>query len=133
MSENVTSEKRTEVRPAMEVLGRLRGGRVMEELAMELNKVVEGVLSTGKKGSVVLTINLTKIDSAPNGLVLKAEVDGKPPEMATATDVFFADESNNLFVNNPRQRDLFGQGPRAVLRPGERLDPNTGDITSNAG
>ena len=129
MSETASPEK-PPVRPAMEVLGRLRGGRVMEELAMELNKVVEGVLETGKKGSVVLTINLTKIDAAPNGLVLKAEVDGKPPEMATATDVFFADENNNLFVNNPRQRDMFGQGPRPVPRPGERFDPTTGEITS---
>ena len=130
MSENAQSEKRAEVRPALEVLGRLRRGAVLDELAIEMNKVVEGVLETGKKGSVVLTITMTKIDAAANGLVLKAEVDGKPPEMATATDVFFADDNYNLFANNPRQRDWVGQGPRPVPRPGENLDTSTGEVSS---
>lgn len=103
----MTDEKSREVRPALEVLARLRGGRVMLELSEEINTVVESVIKTRKKGSVSMTLTFQPIDNAQNGVVVKADVDGKPPELAKATDVFFADDDFNLHSNNPRQRDLW--------------------------
>lgn len=130
MNEASSEPKSREVRPAMEVLGRLRNGRVVEELADAINNVVGGVIATGKGGTVTLKITIAKVDSTPNGVVVKGEVSDKPPEPTKATDVFFADDANNLFVNNPRQKDLFGSRPRPAPVAGKDFDQDTGEVAN---
>lgn len=132
-SDPKTSEKVKQVRPAFETIGRLRHGQVLTELSEELNLVTENVLKTRKKGSLTLTLNIMPVENTPNGVVIKAEVVGKPPELAKATDVFFADDDANLFTFNPKQRDMF-ERPRPVEStrnppPADsNFDPSTGAI-----
>lgn len=126
-----------EVRPILEILARLRHGRALEEAAEELNLVVENVLQTGKKGSVVLTITVSPIQSARNGVALKIDVEGKPPEVAKQNDVMFADDDFNLFPYDPLQGDLVGyraqERPRPIrnIPPGPvpaNVDPTSGEM-----
>ena len=104
------------VRPALEVLGRLRQGQVMDLLSIELNRVVNGVkdCSTGKGGSVTLTLKVEPVKKQSNAVFIQAAVLGKAPEDPPESDLLFYDDDGNLFTRNPNQRDIFEDGPGGV-------------------
>src|SRR5690349_922303 len=102
-------------RPILETFSRLRGGAALNEMAEELQKVVGAVLQTQRKGTLKIVLTVDPVKNAPSAVFIHAEVEGKAPELAKATDVFFADRDNNLHINNQTQRDMFAQGPRPVV------------------
>ena len=104
-------------RPALELLSRLRGGSVMDLLAIEINRVVNGVkdCSDSKKtGTVTLTLKIGKIAKAHRAVAVQASVVGKAPEDPPDYDLMFYDDDGNLHTRNPEQRDIFEDGPRRI-------------------
>lgn len=105
-----------EVRPALEVLSRLRQGQVMDLLSIELNRVVNGVkdCETGKGGTVTLTLKIEPVKKVANAVAIQALVAGKAPEDPPSTDLLWYDEDGNLHTRNPNQKDIFEDGPKSV-------------------
>ena len=104
------------IRPALEVLGRLRQGRVMDLLSVELNRVVTGVkdCNANKAGTVTLTLTVTPVMKQNNAVFIQAKVAGKAPEDPPDSDLLFYDEDGNLHTRDPNQRDIFEDGPTGV-------------------
>lgn len=104
------------VRPALEVLSQLRRGQVMDLLSLELNRVVNGVkdCSTGKGGTVTLTLKVDLVKRQQNAVFIQAAVAGKAPEDPPESDLLFYDDDGNLHPRNPNQRGLFEDGPQGV-------------------
>lgn len=100
------------IRPALEVLSRLRRGQVMDLLSVELNRVVNGVkdCQTGKGGKVTLTLDIRPIKKIHNAVEIVANVVGKSPEDPPDADLLFYDDDGNLHTRNPNQRDIFDDG-----------------------
>lgn len=112
----VATEDGVAIRPALELLSRLRGGALMDMLAVEINRVVRGVRAceSGKGGIVTLTLKIEPVKKVMNGVYIQAIVSGKAPEDPPQTDLMFHDEDGNLHTRNPEQRDMFEEGLRAV-------------------
>lgn len=104
------------IRPALEVLAQLRAGQVMDQLSVELNRVVAGVrdCKTGKAGEVLLKIKIAPLKQHHNAVSLQAQVIGKAPEDPPELDLMFYDDDGNLHTRNPNQRDIFDDGPQGV-------------------
>lgn len=112
----LADEHGVEIRPALEVLSRLRGGTVMDLLSLELNRVVNGVKdsSTGKGGTVTLTLKIEPVKKLLNAVSIQAVIAGKAPEDPPESDLLFYDDDGNLHTRNPKQSDIFDEGPRGV-------------------
>ena len=111
----IADENGVAIRPALEVLARLRRGQVMDLLSLELNRIVNAVKDneSGKGGSVSLTLKIDPIKKVVNAVQIQAVVVGKAPEDPPRTDIFWYDDDGNLHTSDPNQADLFG-GPRGV-------------------
>lgn len=95
-----------EIRPFMETLGNLRDGRTIDDLAFELNQVIEGVRSTGRAGELKLTLKITPAKKGDGEVVMLAdEIKTKVPKEQAST-LFFTTADNNLSRNNPRQGEM---------------------------
>ncbi len=104
------------IRPVLEVLSRLREGQVMDLLSVELNRVVNGVkdCSVSKNGTVTLTLTVSPVQKQTNAVFIQAKVVGKAPEDPPDSDLLFYDDDGNLHTRDPRQRDIFDDGPLGV-------------------
>lgn len=104
------------IKPALAVLGQLRGGQVMDLLSVELNRVVNGVAecAANKAGTVTLTLTVTPVMKQTNAVFIQAKVVGKAPEDPPDSDLLFYDGDGNLHTRNPNQRDIFEDGPTGV-------------------
>lgn len=104
------------IRPALEVLSRLRRGQVMDLLSIELNRVVTGVKdsSSGKGGTVTLTLRIEPLKKQRNAVLIQANIVGKAPEDPPESDLLFYDQDGNLHTRDPNQHDIFDDGPTAV-------------------
>lgn len=84
-------------------IGRLDGGRVIEEADENLREVIRQVQHTGKAGSVTVKINVK-----PNGefgLELSADLIAKAPQLNFGKSFFYVD---------PRSGDLTRNAPAAA-------------------
>lgn len=104
------------VRPALELLARLRGGNVMDLVAIEIARVVKGVSESkeNKGGQVALTLKFSKVKRAHRALAIQALVVGKAPEDPPDYDLMFYDDDGGLHTTNPEQDDMFGNGPQGL-------------------
>lgn len=104
------------IRPALEVLGRLRRGQVMDLMSVELNRVVNGVkdCQTGKGGKVTLTLKIDPVKKQQNAVFIQADIKGVAPEDPPESDLLFYDDDGNLHTRNPNQKDIFDDGPTGV-------------------
>jgi len=111
----------------------LRGGETLNDLHVELMKLVGDVRSLGKAGTLQLTIKL-----APQGtatLVVTDEIKATPPKPEKEFTVLYADDANRLSRRDPRQPKLPEmQSPsdvRQFSRPiavGDDVDRETGEV-----
>lgn len=104
------------IRPALEVISRLRQGQVMDLLSVELNRVVNAVKDsqTGKGGSVTLTLKIERVKKFPNAVDVQVVISAKAPEDPPPSDLLFYDDDGNLHTRNPNQRDIFEDGLKGV-------------------
>ena len=113
---DLATEDGVVIRPALEVLGRLRQGKVMDLLSVELNRVVNGVkdCNANKAGTVTLTLTVSPVQRQNNAVFIQAKIVGKAPEDPPDSDLLFYDEDGNLHTRDPNQRDIFDDGPAGV-------------------
>ena len=96
-----------EIRPFFETLRELRGGAALDDLAAQLNELVDAVRRSELAGSLTLTL---KVKPASKGgvvaLIVTDEIKAKLPKAPSGATVFFADPDNNLRRTNPDQPEL---------------------------
>ncbi len=80
-----------------------RQGEVLTDLSPGPRQVVASAIQSGKSGKLTLEITVS-----PNGnaVALMAEVKTKCPKEKPFAGIFFADDSNNLFRNDPKQPEM---------------------------
>lgn len=106
---NAPSDDDGLIRPFAATLQEIGGGKLAARLAAQLVDVTAAVKATGKKGSIVLKIEVAPLKkAAANTLVVSGSSVAKVPEGedANPTSVFFADEAGNLSRNDPGQLQL---------------------------
>jgi hypothetical protein len=103
-------------RPITDLFREIRYGEFLDEASDKFNALVTAVESTGKAGSMTITIKLKP--SAAGAIELTDEVKAKLPELARGTSLFFGTPEGNLQRNNPKQRELPNlQVATPVLQP----------------
>lgn len=100
---NKTSEPSAIDGAFLRALQEHRGGAILTDLAEAMRKAVEAAQRVGKTASLSLDVTFS-----PNGnaIAFAAEVSVKLPKEPPYAGIFFADESCNLFRNDPMQKDL---------------------------
>lgn len=81
-----------------------KGGETLTELSDAIRSAVEAVKRVGKGATVSLDIWIEP--TGANAVSFAAEVSTKLPKDPPFKGVFFYDDNNNLFRNNPTQPDL---------------------------
>lgn len=94
------------IRQFTDVIRDMRFGEMLDELDCDLNQLVTAVESTGKSGT--LTITMTLKPSSSGAIEVTDAVKVKLPKLAKGSSLFFATPEGNLVRNNPRQDELPG-------------------------
>lgn len=88
-------------------LADLRAGRSANELSIELQKLVQAVRETGKKGTLTYKLHIEPAAKGNiNTLMIEDEVTVKMPEMDREAAIFFSTDDNRLTRRDPRQREF---------------------------
>lgn len=102
-----TTDEDRHVRPFSEWLVSMRGGVLHSELTDALNGLVQAVTTHGKKGELVLKVEIrpaTKVGG--DALVVTDDVIVKEPRGSRGEALFFHDGDFNLTRENPAQPRL---------------------------
>ena len=109
-----TDPKEPKPLPMLQVLQKLRNGRLLEQLRNELYEVVKEVTHspTGKGGKVSLTLRVERVSKNQglqgNQIAIIAEpIKSVSPDDPPEGHVFYFDEEGGLHARNPRQLDAF--------------------------
>jgi hypothetical protein len=95
------------VRPFAEWMLDQREGFLAYELSEKLNALVEAVDTSGKAGSLTLTIKVKPTSKGSQGSVMVSDtVVAKLPEPDRHEALFFVDRNANLTRSNPAQPQL---------------------------
>lgn len=95
-------------RPFADTLRELRGGFVLDELADQLQKLVNAVTSTEKSGSLTLTLEVKPFSGADGAMVIRDQIKIALPKIEGKGTVMFATPEGNLQRKNPKQDELPG-------------------------
>jgi hypothetical protein len=96
------------VRPFADTLREVRGGVVLDELAEQMQALVNAVTESGKSGKLTLTIEVKPFDKVDGAMVLRDTVKLTLPKITSAGTVMFATPEGNLQRNHPKQDELPG-------------------------
>lgn len=97
----------TVIRPFADALIELSGGRTHTELSQQLHDLIAAVRDTGKKGSLTLTISVSRMKNASeNTLTVTDDVKAKLPAHDRNVSVFYADANGNLTRRDPNQLEF---------------------------
>ena len=111
-------------RPFLETLGTLRHGRTLEDLGDELTTLIAAIKTTGKGGSLTLTL---KIKPARSGAVqyvtIEDQIVSKCPKLEKGDTVYFTTSDNGLTRQDPTQTELPLRGVAQVT-----IDKTTGEV-----
>lgn len=117
------------IRPFASFIRELAGGRTHAELGESLHLLVSRVTDTGKKGQLILMIEVGPMKGDPETLVVTDKIRTKLPEHDRKPAVFWADKDGNLTRDNPAMLPF---EELKVLPPVETadgpVDPETGEI-----
>lgn len=95
-----------QVRPFADVLRDLGRGSVIDEAAVMLQQLTTSVADTGKKGRLVLVVEIAPMKGDNSALLVHAKADLKLPATEPISAVFFHDDHGNLLRDDPRQPQL---------------------------
>jgi hypothetical protein len=95
-----------QVRPFALTLQEIGGGKLAARVSAQLADLTAAVVATGKKGSIVLKIEVAPVKKATANTLMvsgasKATI--PEPEDAAPTSVFFATDDGTLTRDDPRQ------------------------------
>ena len=105
------------VRPFTDTLIAIRFGELAEETSDALNELVQACASTGKAGSLTLTIKLKPGKAGQMELI--DDVKLKLPAPERGSTLMFATPEGNLQREDPRQLSI--EGLREVKKPAETM------------
>lgn len=111
--------KQTPDNSFLATLQRHEGGVVLNEMSGHLADVVRGVMATGAKGSVTLTLTVSPAQRGKGALVLTHDVKPKVPNQKASGSFWFADDNGNLTKKDPRQEEFPGFHPEPVVVTGD--------------
>lgn len=97
------------VRPFALTLQEIGGGRLAARVSDQLADLTAAVVATGKKGSIVLKVEVAPVKKAnANTLMVSGSSKATIPESddAAPTSVFFATDDGNLSRDDPKQPQL---------------------------
>ena len=95
-----------------ETIAEMSEGDIDRDISDQLRQVVQACEATGKKGKVVITV-----DVVPGQKLVGVAVTTKTtiPRPALQSSHFFTDERGGLHTENPRQQKMPFDGPRSIL------------------
>ena len=96
------------LRPLFETLRDLRGGQVIDDMAVNIQELVQAVQSTGKAGSLTMKIVVTPMKGSTEAFVIKDNISLKKPTIESAGTVLFPTPEGNLTRTHPKQDNLPG-------------------------
>lgn len=92
---------------AIETLKGLDDGNFAFHLSKELAILVAAVKEQGKKGRLILKLEIVpQPDFAPNAVKVIHDIDTKPPRRSPPFSVRFLDEQSRIVSEDPRQMKL---------------------------
>lgn len=91
------------IRPFADALLELSGGRTHAELGEQLHDLIAAVRDTGKKGSLTLTITVSRMKNSERVLQVVDDVRSKIPALDREVSVFYTDADGNLTRTDPQQ------------------------------
>lgn len=87
-------------------------GRTHNELSLELHQLLEAVVAHGKKGSLVISINVDPTSAGEyTPVAISFESVVKAPKAKATSALFFIDGQGNPTQDNPSQPSLFRTAP----------------------
>lgn len=110
-----------QVRPFAATLQDINNGQFADQLADDVQALVNGVRLQGRKGSLTVKLEISPRKGNVNALNLVGRRDLKLPQEEPVESVFFADDTGNLHRDDPRQmalplRTVAQPDPAAELR-----------------
>jgi hypothetical protein len=110
-----------QIRPFAAVLQDINNGAVADQLARDVQNLVQAVQELGRKGKLTVTLEVAPRKGNAAALNLTARRDLKLPQEEPVESVFFADATGNLLRDDPRQmalplRTVARQDPQADVR-----------------
>lgn len=99
-------EVATSERNVYEVLSALDRGNFPHDLELGIKKVVEAVVTTQRKGKVVIELDFG-IDPKIDAMMVTSKIKLKVPEPQPRAALFFVTPENNLSRHDHRQATMF--------------------------
>lgn len=90
----------------LETIKQLRGGKTQELASAELNALVQACRDTGKKGELVLSIEVRSDKGDSGQYFLKPKIKIKTPENDPGETIFWGTPEGNLQRTDPNQGSL---------------------------
>lgn len=104
------------IRPALETLRELEGGKFMDKLALAIHEAAVAVKTYGRKGTVNVSLEIAMLaakETTEPVLTIEVDLSSKLPQAPASKTIFFLDEDDNPTRNQQRrQRDLDLVGSR---------------------
>lgn len=97
-------------------LNQISHGQLAEQASEELARLVAAIQETGKKGKLVLTINIKPRGRDSGQVEVVGDVKVTCPTSEIAPVMLFADANGNLVKDNPKQMKLQFDQPRPVSK-----------------
>lgn len=106
MADTQQDELAPERRPFAAFLQEARNGGLHDECSQALNDLVSACEDTGKKGTLVLTVEIRPMKKAQQTMVVTSRVATKAPKHDAPEAIFFVDANGNLVRDDPRQMNI---------------------------
>eukprot|EP00456_Euglypha_rotunda_P063696 TRINITY_DN53969_c0_g1_i1.p2 TRINITY_DN53969_c0_g1~~TRINITY_DN53969_c0_g1_i1.p2 ORF type:complete len:155 (+),score=48.50 TRINITY_DN53969_c0_g1_i1:54-467(+) len=120
-------------RPITDVMRDYNRGAFVKEVTELVGDATRKVVDTGKKGKIVITIEIRPSTGSSPAVLLKMDVVDKSPQPETPAEYMYVTPGDDLVRNHPDQGELKLIDVTAGLKRGEVVDPQTGEIiTPNA-
>lgn len=93
-------------RPFFDTARELRRGQFIEDCADKLQEVIAAVEETGKKGKLVIEIEVAPASKGQGAVTVSDKITPKIPALPAGATIMFVTNENNLVANDPRQQTL---------------------------
>lgn len=95
------------MRPFTDVLRDHRGGKLVERLTSEFGKLLKGVESTGKAGTITLKLKVTPSKGDESTLEVVPDISVSIPKADLPKALFYSDGEGSLLREPPKGGALF--------------------------
>lgn len=96
-----------------------QSGLTDDEVTSALASVVEAVQHLGKKGKVIVELQVEPAGSGGRSVEVAVKVTAKPPEPEPTPSIYFIGDSGTLHRDDPYQRPMFDDARKVDLGTGE--------------